>query len=95
MDVRSSSSMSSIISTTYNTISNSLPHINKFKLTNKIIGKKFKIVYQSSSSRGKKRINSLELGRKNRNDNRTSAIDEFINWYKNEKIQKKINVKKL
>ena len=33
--------------------------------------------------------------RKNRNDNRTSAIDEFINWYKNEKIQKKINVKKL
>ena len=54
MDVRSSSSMSSIISTTYNTISNSLPHINKFKLTNKINGKKYKVVYPSSS-RGKKK----------------------------------------
>ena len=94
MDVRSSSSMSSIISTTYNTISNSLPHINKFKLTNKIIGKKFKIVYQSSSSRGKKRINSLELGRKNRNDNNEENNINEKTMIKPDKFifQKHINV---
>ncbi len=93
MDVRSSSSMSSIISTTYNTISNSLPHINKFKLTNKINGKKYKVVYPSSS-RGKKRVNSLELGRINRNDNNEENNSNEKTIIKPEKFlyQKHINV---
>ena len=66
MDVRSSSSISSVTTTTYNTISNSLPHINKFNSCNKINGKKFKIIY-NSCLRGKKRVNSLVLGKINRN----------------------------
>ena len=53
MDVRSSSSVSSIITTTYNTISNRshFPHVNKMNSSN--FSKKYKIVY-SSSSKGKK-----------------------------------------
>ena len=52
MDVRSSSSVSSIITTTYNTISNRshFPHVNKMNSSN--FSKKYKIVY-SSSSKGK------------------------------------------
>ncbi len=93
MDVRSSSSISSVTTTTYNTISNSLPHINKFNSCNKINGKKFKIIY-NSCLRGKKRVNSLVLGKINRNsynleenNSRESIINpiyqQHINVYDN------------
>ena len=86
MDVRSSSSVSSVITTTYNTISNSshLPHINKYNGTNFV--KKYRIVY-SSSSRGKKRVNSLLIskGNKKPNNNRlnlhsTSKINRTLKF---------------
>ena len=68
MDVRSSSSVSSVITTTYNTISNSsnLPHINKSNGVN--FNKKYRVVY-SSSSRVKKRVNSLLISKGNKKPN--------------------------
>ncbi len=52
MDLRSNSSVNSI-TTTYNTINNSLPYLSKFNSSNKINVKKYKLV-SLSSSRGKK-----------------------------------------
>ena len=76
MDVRSSSSVSSIITTTYNTISNRshFPHVNKMNSSN--FSKKYKIVY-SSSSKGKKRMNSLLITKSNRktNNNRINLFN--------------------
>ena len=93
MDLRSNSSVNSI-TTTYNTINNSLPYLSKFNSSNKINVKKYKLV-SLSSSRGKKKINSLIFQKTNyRNYKNEQAIKINKTLSKPEKIviKKHINV---
>ena len=93
MDLRSNSSVNSI-TTTYNTINNSLPYLSKFNSSNKINVKKYKLV-SLSSSRGKKKLNSLFFQKTNyRNYKNEQAIKINKTLSKPEKIviKKHINV---